>query len=336
MPATVCLGDEDPLAVRVQNFIVTPSTGPVVHIEVANFGNENYQGVLTAKFPAGWQVTPSQQPVELGPGQKKKLPFAIERGSDVAANYYPVSVTLRGSGRKIVREQQVLCASTPYFKPKVDGSLTEWDDAIPISLMEGGRRTVVRSYWNRRQFCLAVEVEERELIGVEKSSPEMGMDAIQFALAPAGSVTGGADGTRAVRYEFLVADSASSVGRGACYQLAKPGDDLARCGERRPLKSLVFREAEAVVKRTGQITHYEVAIPFAAMPALRPTPGREYNFSLLVHDAAGTGLRDLGVLMNLTNRDRRPGAWASWEHVRWNGIVPFDNKIEFGFCSSIH
>lgn len=330
------LAAESPVTVRVQNFLVPPATGPVVGVVVRNLGPQAYAGRLSVRFPAGWRVTPETQAVVLDPGEHRTLSLAIERGLDVTANAYPVSVSLENSDGAHAWEQRVVCASTPVFEPKVDGNLKEWTDAIPIAFRTDGKATSVRSYWNRQAYCLAVEVEEDQWIGLKKSSAEVGLDAIQFALAPVKSVTGGADGNTSVRYEFLVASAGSAFGRDKCFQLLKPGDPLARCTEARPLAPLECRAAEVAVKRTRTVTRYEVALPFSLLPALRPTPGREYCFSLLVHDAAGTGLRDLGTVMNLTDRDRHPRAWSSWDNARWPELEPFDNKIEFGFCSSIH
>jgi hypothetical protein len=334
----VSVAEDDPrnILCRARNFLVPPSSGPVTTIAVHNSGSQSFEGTVRADFPEGWQVSPGRQPVQLKPGETKRIPFTIEHAVDRAANVYPVSITVEDSSGAQVRNQQVRCASTPYFKPKIDGKLKEWNDAIPITFSTAGQKTVVRSYWNRAQFCLAVEVEEDRLIGLKKSSPESGLDAVQFALAPADSVTGGADGNTSARYEFLVADSGAAFGKDRCFHLSKPGEAIARSRQMRPLQPLQFQEAEVAVKRKGHITIYEVAIPFKSMPSLRPTPGREYCFSLLVHDPDGTGLRDLGETMSLTDQARHPLAWSSWEYVQWKNKVPLDNKIEFGFCSSIH
>ena len=59
-------------------------------------------------------------------------------------------------------------------------------------------------------------------------------------------------------------------------------------------------------------------------------------FPLLVHDPDGTGVRDLGEIMNLWDSQRSEFGWCSWENAKWGELTPFDNKVEFGFCSSIH
>ncbi|MBM3858991.1 MAG: hypothetical protein FJ395_04990 [Verrucomicrobia bacterium] len=71
----------------------------------------------------------------------------------------------------------------------------------------------------------------------------------------------------------------------------------------------------AVVKRDGNVTRYEIGVPFKLMPELKPDAGREFLFSLVVHDPDGIGPRDIGAVMN---------------------PLPGQRQFEFGFCSSIH
>jgi hypothetical protein len=89
------------------------------------------------------------------------------------------------------------------------------------------------------------------------------------------------------------------------------------------------------VRRDGGVTRYELALNIRSMRPLRATPGREYCFSLLVHDPDGSGLRDLGSIMNLPPAESKL-CWSNWNGAKWPEKAPFDGKIEFGFCSSIH
>ena len=323
----------DGLQIRPKNFIVTPSTGPVAELVVKNGTGQSYTGTLTPKFPEGWIVSPLSRPVTLQSGESATLSFAIEKAFDLKENVYAVSVS---ADSKKVLDTKVVCATTPYFTPKIDGDLDEWGDAVPVSFMTGGKKTTVRSYWNKDQFCLAVEVEENELIGLADGSAERGVDAIQFALAPGGSVTPNDPQAAAVRYEYLVAASGSRWKSDKCFQLLRPGDSLTTAAAARALQPLELEEAQVKVIRSGGVTRYELAVPVKPMKTLKVTAGREYCFSLLVHDPDGTGVRDLGTVMNLWNESRNPLAWCNWAMAKWNGYRPFDNKIEFGFCSSVH
>lgn len=316
--AVTALRAEPPLLVRAQNFLVNPSTGPVTHVQVKNQRAGDFTGALKVTFPAGWRVAPSGHTVSLKPGEAKKYAFTIEKGADLASNGYPVRIQVTGNGVNLDLEQRVVCASAPYFKPTIDGNLEEWKDAIPITWSTSGKKTVVRTYWNNKLFSLAVEVEEDRLIGLKGASVASGLDAIQFAIAAA-------DGDK--RHEFLAASTDERGTAGKCFVLNEHKLSLAE----RELK-----EAKVAIGREGGITRYELSLPMKLLREIRPTPGREFCFSLLVHDPDGTGLRDLGEVMNLWPEHRVPGGWYSWDYVQWKGRVPFFSRIEFGFCSSIH
>jgi hypothetical protein len=327
--AAVAAGAEPPLLVRVRNFIVNPSTTPVTHVLVKNAGASDYAGTLKVTFPQGWKTRPAECPLELRPGELKRLPFTIEGGADRAANVYPVRIVAESAAGRLEVEQAAVTASAPYFKPKIDGDLEEWKDSIPITFTAGGRKTVVRAYWSSKQFSLAVEIEEDELKGHDKVSADGGMDAVQFALAPAPDDAAAKTG----RYEFLMAAAADG---GRAWQLLKPGDDEALMARKRPLAGMEASDIKVAVKRDGRLTVYEAGVPFKLLPDIQPAPGRELRFSLLVHDPGGAGVRDLGSVMNRWEEDRRPLGWCSWEHVKWGDTPPFDSNVEFGLCSSIH
>jgi len=335
-PAVSATAAEAPVLVRVKNFVVSPSTGPATGVIVRNRLGGPYKGTLAVKFPEGWKVTPDKHALALAAGETREYPFAIESASDRAANSYPVEITVEGSAGRTVSKQQVVCASAPYLKPQIDGDLKEWKDSIPITFTTRGKKTVVMTYWNKRRFCLAVEVEEDKLVGYEDRSAGSGMDAIQFALAKANAKTGAEVTENSARFEFLVAATGADRSSGKCFSLLKPGSALGLCKEQRALEALLTDGAEVAVARSGGVTRYELSIPFKPMRSLRPTPGREFCFSLLVHDPDGTGVRDLGDVMNMWESERPPLAWCSWRGVKWGDARPFDGKIEFGFCSSIH
>lgn len=333
--AAACVAaGKQPVQVRAHNFVVNPSTGPVTCISVRNTSkNRSYDGVLKAGFPEGWKVTQSEHRVSLEPGETKRIPFAIEKATeDMADNSYTVEVAIDSLNVR----QNVIWASAPYYKPQIDGKAKEWKDSVPIAFETKGKKTVVRQYWNKKQFCILVEVEEDNLIGLKDASAETGMDAVQFAVSLKDTVTGDNADDKSQRSEFLVVDSGKIFGADSCYILMKPGDTLGKAKAMPELEALELESAQAVVRRSGNTTTYEVAVPVKCLPDLRPTAGREFCFSLLVHDPDGTGVRDMGSIMNLWDNNRKKFGWCSWQNVKWGDMVPFDNKVEFGFCSSIH
>ena len=316
---TICrLAPADgPLLVRAKSFLVPPSTGPVTHVVVKNASDAAYTGTLRVEWPVGWRVTPDEHAVDLQPDETGEYPFTIEAASDHAASRYPVTITV---GDAVTVAQTVACHSAPYYKPTIDGDLSEWADSIPITLTTGDAQTVVRTYWSKRRFCVAVE-----------ASAEANLGAIQFALSKPPETFGEPNPDR---YEFLVASTEGASG--VCYLLRRPDGDPALIPQTRTLSGLEVEDAEVAAVHTDGVTRYEVSIPFSLLTGIRATPGRELCFSLLVHDPDGTGIRDLGEVMNLWPEHRRADGWCSWEHVKWGDQPPYGSAIEFGLCSSIH
>ena len=325
--------DGEPVALRVENLTVLPSTGPLAMVKIRNLQQTPYQGTVTLKAPEGWRIAPTRRDVTLAPGETKRVPFNIERGLNRDANRYPFEVTAVGGGATVLGRQDVFCASAPYFKPMIDGDPAEWKDAIPVTSTTGGKRTTVSTYWNRKEFALLVAVEEDRLIAYDEKAGGA-FDAVQVAIAPQGSVTGTSVAGTATRWEFLLV-STGSDGRGKCFQLAQPEMKLADAQAARKLGPLKYEKARVAVRRQGTITCYECAIPWQPMrEAILPGEGREFCLSVLVHDPGGAGIRDLGDAVGLWPSERNRLAWSHWEGATWGSQPPWDNKLEWGLCAS--
>jgi len=320
------------IAVRAENFTVPPATGPVTHILARNTSDTECTVTIEPKFPADWQWTPGKREVTLAAGQVKRLPFTIEKASDAKSNRYAIEITVFRGSDKTTHQQDVICASAPYFKPKIDGKFKDWSDAIPMTFTTSGKKTVISTYWDKRNFYLYVQVEEDNLQSYKKDAAAV--DAVQFALAPRNAVTASGPQAKAQRSEFLVVDVGGMFARDRCFQLIKPGQELSVAQEPSDLNALALKDAQVVVKRQGKITHYECAIPFAAIPTIKPSVGREIRFSVLVHDPDGTGLRDWGEAAGLWPEQRNRFAWCVWDSVKLTADPPYDSKVEFGLCSS--
>lgn len=322
--------------VRVANFTVPPSTGPTGHVIVKNLLNVPNQITADIKLPEGWKWTPRQSELLLEGGQVAYIPFTIEKAVDAKSNQYPVEVLITDKdNRTIRRQQQISCTSAPYFKPKIDGDLADWSDSIPVTFDDNGK-TLVRTYWNKNYFCLAVEVHEDKLTGLENNPKAGTVDAVQFAISAPKTVTGSDRIAKSNRYEFVITDCPGLFAKDKCFRLIKDGDPLSLSQEIRNLETLEFEDAQVVVKRKGKVSYYECAIPFGAMPSIRADVGREICFSLLVHDADNAEIRDWGKAAGLWESQRNKYAWCSWLGVKWCDDAPYDNKIEWGLCSSKH
>lgn len=324
----------DPVALWIEPFTVAPSSQPLAHVVIKNLTDASYEGTVALAVPEGWQIDPAARHVSLSPGQTERVGFDVRRGTSVEANRYAVTASATSSGVSVLRKQDVVTASAPYFKPTIDGDPSDWTDAIPVTFTTGGKETVIRTFWNSRQFSLLVAVGEERLVGFSEGAAAAGRgacDAVQVALSPKGAVTGTSPDGEAGRYELLVIAS----GGGRCFQLASPGTPLAQTQKPRPLAPLAYEEAEVAVRRSGETTYYEIGLPFRPMrERIRPGEGREFCLSLLVHDPDGTGLRDWGQAAGLWPSQRNALAWSRWQGDGRGENPPFDNKIPWGMCSS--
>lgn len=324
-------GPDVAVELRAENLTVTPATGPLVHVRVRNPGARPWLGTVEAAFPPAWQMNRTSHKVEIAPGQTARLAFAIERGTDAEDNADRVALkAVSAGGTEATRTQIIRVASAPYGKPTIDGAVADWADAIPVAFTAGGKKTTIRTYWNRAAFCFLVAVEEDEHRPLDGPAGPGGPDAVQIAMAPRGAATPEGPSGKDRRYEFLLAGTAAG---GRCYMLMRPEMGAGAAAEARPLAGLEWPDAQVAVARREGVTYYECALPLSAMPLIRAEPGREFCFSVLVHDD-GTGLRDWGAEAGLWPSQRKPLAWCRWQGAKWPDEPPFDGKTEWGFCSS--
>ena len=326
-----------PIAMRISSFTVAPAHTPLAVVNVKNLSAGPYRGTLRVKGPEGWLIVPSETEVTVPAGGTARAAFTVQRGTILEVNSYPMEVSAASAGATLLHRQNVVCASAPYYKPKIDGKADDWQDAIPVTFVTAGKKTVISTYWNRRQFAILVAVEEDKLVPWLKDAPQQPCDAIQLALSPQETATPMSPGEAAGRYEFLlVATESLQDGRSKarCFRLAEPATKLGETQKLRDLSSLEAAGAEAMVSRTGTTTYYECAIPFKAIPEIQPGEGREFCLSVLVHDPDGTGLRDWGRAAGLWPSQRNRLAWSVWPGARWEKEPPFDNKTPWGLCSS--
>jgi len=312
-----------PVALRADNIIVPPNTGPVSGLKVMNLKDAPYSGKVTVELPAGWKADKTEFDVALKPNETKHFAFALEKATASSAHVYPYTITAVGGGQTVVSQQKVICATSPYVKPKIDGDLAEWlNDAVPVTFICRDKTTVVRTFWNKRNFCLSVEVQE------DKFDP--GSDAIQFALASGKASTGKSGDDKTARYEYLI------VG-GKCCLLTKPGTPLGETQKAAAPPAEPVGKSVVAIKREKDVTRYEISVPIRPMrKELKPTIGREYRFGLIVHDPDGTGVREMASVANPLPGACSKFAWTKWVGAKFPEKPLLDSKLEWGFCTSIH
>ena len=320
------------VALRMETLIVPPSTQPLVFVLVKNLQETAYKGEVSLKVPDTWRLAPSSRPVELQPGETKRIPFAIEKGRNVEANRYACEMVATSGSSSVVHRQEIFAASAPYFKPTIDAATDDWGDAIPITFTKDGKKTVVATYWNRRRFSVLVKVQEDKVVPYSPGTTDP-FDAIQIAILPIEPFEELPAGV-AGRFEFLLT-AAGDSGAGKCFQLAAMDTKLDETKKTRGLEPLAYEDADIAVRREGDVTYYECSLPFRPMrDDIRPSEGREFFMSVLVHDPDGTGIRDLGAAAVLWPTDEDASAWSRWQGACWGDKPVLGNKIRSGFCTS--
>ena len=226
-----------------------------------------------------------------------------------------------------------VCGQHPYFKPAIDGRGDDWQDAIPVAFTSGaGRRSSRRSgtaassrcWWRSRKTNWSPTAARGR---------EAACDAVQFALRPLEPPEDERAQTQAGRFEFLLVPLPEDKAR--CFQLAAWDTPCQTAAQVRPLEALAYDDAEVVVRREGETTYYECSLPWRPMSdLLRPSEGREFFFSVLVHDAQGTGLRDLGTAARCGPRNRMPAIGPPGIPSPADAPQPLGNRIRWGMCTS--
>jgi hypothetical protein len=325
-----CLHADDPVALRITNMGVTPAHMPPVTVWVKNVSDSAYEGSVRLELPEGWRASVPAHDVSLEPGEVAGVRFTLHDAKNREENRYALTAVALGAGQEVRHSQEIVCASAPYFKPDIDGEIDDWKDAIPCSFVAQGKKTTVHTFWNRRQFSMLVAVEEDNLISQREDGP---FDAVQIAISPQDTTTSTSTHDEATRHEFLLMPDGAGQG-GRCFRLAEPGTKLAETQAKRDMSGLEIEAPKLVVWREGNTTYYEWGISFRSLSGIRPSEGREFFLSLLVHDPDGTGLRDWGEAAGLWPCQRNRLAWSVWPGAKWRDEPPLDNKVEWGMCSS--
>jgi len=327
------------LALRAEMLLVTPATGPLTHVLVCNCSGREFAGVLEVDYPTGWKLNKTAQPVQVGGGQTVRVPFAIEKGLNSPDNSYRVQMrVLPAAGQPPVakRDQGIVCASAPYLSIQVDARTDDWKGAIPVTWRTYGRSTVVRTAWTKRTFSVLVAVEEDKHETRANAKDQPYLDAVQIAIAPRDARLPAKAGDPAGRHELLlmaepdgpkclVLARTDQAVRGAADALNNPVD---------PLRLETMPEAKLAIWREKETTFYELSVPVKQLAPIEPEPGREFCFSVLVHDGDKLTRRDWGVGAGLWPIQRLRMAWTPWKGGCWTQTPPFDSRIEWGFCSS--
>lgn len=319
----------EPVRLRVEPLTVPPATQPLISVVVQNLQDQPCQAALSITGPDDWRITPASRDVQLPVSGEQRLAFNIEKARNVEANAYPFMITARVGDHLARHTQSVFVASAPYSKATVDGRADEWKDAIPVSFQGGGKSASISTFWSRKRFYVLVCVQEQQRVGYTGPDGEP-CDAVQLAFSSVDEANDAAATAR--RAEFLLA---SAGGTAKCFQLAAWDTPSESTSKPRAIEPLACGDAEIAVLREGDVTHYECSIPFSMLrDAVEPAEGREFFFSVLIHDPDGTGVRDLGHATGLWPRPDDATSWSRWKGASVGDATPLGNKVRWGLCTS--
>lgn len=194
-----------PLAVAPLSFTAPISDRTTIDIQVENTAPNLLAGELTVGAPSGWElVQPTVTLGELAPGERRTLRFPVARATANDINRYPVRYEValadragRPAGTQ-AGEQTVQVVYAPHRTIQVDGSLDDWADVIPVTMVSAGstdhlsaalnpdrareildapgafENVIYRAWtaWDDEHFYFATEVPDEEQVSNEPFSDD--------------------------------------------------------------------------------------------------------------------------------------------------------------------
>jgi len=246
---------------------------------------------LANPFPAAvkgaYQVSQGEAespevPVEVAGGKTIEVAIPVHSETDAGVSSVPVDVTVR-VGDAWQRFFRTVGGFTPCYPVKgpIDADPAKWAGHKPCLLNApfqvtslnlggatwGGLDDLSARFWlgnDTTNLDLAVMVRDKNQVQTHDAEGMWMADCVQFALAIADK-----------RYEFGI--GLHNDGTALVFQWS-PADAKV------PAEKII-----AVAKRVGDETHYEIAIPWAALGI---TPGATpFRFALVINDDDGNGRR---------------------------------------------
>jgi hypothetical protein len=199
--STIVVADD----LRIANLLLLPEQKPNVEIVAETPIN----GMVNLSGPDGWNIVPKTITATV---VQKRFVFTVAEGRSNEKQSYPFSLTVqRKDGSTLQHIQHVCVATAPNSNlviagPNNGGVIAEsWSHAIPCSATVHDKLIRIHSVWNRKRLCLLVEIDDMELVPVEKDSP---FTSVQIALGAVRS-----DKTLGELYQFLLFADATGKGR---------------------------------------------------------------------------------------------------------------------------
>jgi len=274
------------------------------------------QGTVSVEGPPGWTPRRATKKVGVGPGRRATVTFEFNKAPRRIENAYPLRIRVAIGDWSVERVQVVHEATAVEMTPKIDGDLSEWQVAAPMTVRladgggppaeaaavlvntarEVGRSATVRVAWDNKFLYVAAEVDlAGPLARTRTIVPQRGPDGrIESAPWGPGSIQLAFEAVGAAQAQHVLA-ICPTAHRPSVVRLRRPGMDLRNPSAELPVEGWgEVWGAQAVIIDAGDRAVYEVAIPRRELFGLRWSRGRSWPFAFLV-DAGDLGQAEWAV-----------------------------------------
>lgn len=117
-----------------------PMKGRTLDFKVENVVNKTLDGTLEISAPGGWTLNESEQVIaSLEPGEQRVISFVIDEYQLAINNTYDLSYTVRvdGSQHVLTNEWTIQTASAPKATFEIDGDISDWATVVATTMGKG-------------------------------------------------------------------------------------------------------------------------------------------------------------------------------------------------------
>lgn len=131
-----------------------------IDVRVQNVDTNTLNATLNVTAPSGWTLSTTSQAVNnLAPGEIRTISFPASAVSVASNNQYTVNYTLTaGDGTQETGSQVVQVAYAPKVTVPIDGNLSDWPNALPVTV--GGGKDVVQTAWDDNYFYVGASIQD--------------------------------------------------------------------------------------------------------------------------------------------------------------------------------
>ena len=272
-----------------------------VAVRVRSLLKGNMKGELELEAPAGWRIPECRRAVRLAADQTAEVKFHAERDGEIATRPGRFRVRWTAPGRGDVRAETaptVLAVKRMVKPPQIDGHLAEFANLPPINL-DGQTyldppdapsaklwtgiddlSATLYTAWDDDCFYFAARVRDDTFVQERTGSGIWANDSFQLGFDPdndtPGAAFAGKSGYDDDDREFGIALTKLGV---QTFQWTGTPDGVGCLAD----------NARLAVRREGDVTFYEWAVPWELLRSGRPEAGSILRFNAVVLDVDQKG-----------------------------------------------